>query len=108
MQTRTHIRDTSLRAHDALIASGAAQSKSARILEAVWEIDQFCGLGLTLQEICRNTGLQINAVSGRVNEMKNRAVPVLWELPKRICSVTGNQAHPVTAYKPGPEQLELM
>ena len=49
----------------------------------------------SLQEIKRLTGLDINVVSGRVNELKNRAFPVLVETLARKCTVTGRKITPV-------------
>ena len=49
---------------------------------------------MSLQEICNKTGMAINSVSGRVNDLKkeNRVV----EAPKRKCSVTLKTITPVT------------
>ena len=50
---------------------------------------------MTLQEICNKTGMSINSVSGRVNDLKkeNRVV----ESKKRKCSVTRKLVTPVTS-----------
>ena len=49
---------------------------------------------MSLQEICNKTGMAINSVSGRVNDLKkeNRVI----EAPKRKCSVTWKTITPVT------------
>ena len=50
----------------------------------------------SLQEICRLTGLPVNIVSGRVNELKNmHPFPYLIESVQRRCSVTGKTITPV-------------
>ena len=48
---------------------------------------------LTLKEISRLTGLEINAVSGRVNGMKRDGL--VSEAPKRQCRITGRWVTPV-------------
>ena len=50
--------------------------------------------GLTLKEIARATGFEINAVSGRVNELKKKGK--IKECPKRRCRITGRLVTPVT------------
>ena len=48
---------------------------------------------LTLKEISRLSGLEINAVSGRVNGMKKKGM--VKEAPKRKCRVTDRWVTPV-------------
>jgi DNA-binding IclR family transcriptional regulator len=50
---------------------------------------------MTLKEISRLTGLEINAVSGRVNGLKKSGK--LKEAQKRRCRVTGRFVTPVYA-----------
>ena len=50
--------------------------------------------GLSLREICDKTGFDINAVSGRVNDLKK--TNILDEMPKRKCSITNRTIIPVT------------
>ena len=52
---------------------------------------------LSLQEICNKTGFAINAVSGRVNDLKKANQVV--EAEKRKCSVTCKTITPVTALR---------
>ena len=48
---------------------------------------------ITLKEIARLTGLEINSVAGRVNELKNNGS--LKESTKRKCRITGRLVTPV-------------
>ena len=50
--------------------------------------------GITLKEIARQSGLEINAVSGRVNELKKDGH--VEECQKRRCRITGRLVTPVT------------
>ena len=50
--------------------------------------------GITLKEIARQSGLEINAVSGRVNELKKEEF--IKECNKRRCRITGRLVTPVT------------
>lgn len=49
--------------------------------------------GLTRQEISKKSGVPINAVCGRVNELIQRGSVI--EGDRRACRVTGIQAHPL-------------
>ena len=49
--------------------------------------------GLSLREICRKTKIDINAVSGRVNDLKK--VGLLTTIKKRKCIITGRLISPV-------------
>ena len=50
--------------------------------------------GLSLREICEKTGFEINAVAGRVNELKKEEF--IKECVKRKCRITGRLVTPVT------------
>ena len=50
--------------------------------------------GITLKEIARQSGFEINAVSGRVNELKKNGS--IKECTKRRCRITGRLVTPVT------------
>jgi DNA-binding transcriptional regulator GbsR (MarR family) len=52
---------------------------------------------MSLQEICNKTGMAINSVSGRVNDLKKANQVV--EAEKRKCSVTCKTITPVTALR---------
>ena len=48
---------------------------------------------LSLREICRHTGFDINAVSGRVNDLKKDGI--LETTRKRRCTITNRLINPV-------------
>ena len=50
--------------------------------------------GITLKELARVTGFEINAVAGRVNELKKD--DFIKECEKRRCRITGRLVTPVT------------
>ena len=50
--------------------------------------------GITLKELSRHTGFEINAVAGRVNELKKDNY--IEECSKRRCRITGRLVTPVT------------
>ena len=50
--------------------------------------------GISLKELSRQTGLEINAVAGRVNELKKEEF--IKECNKRKCRITGRLITPVT------------
>ena len=52
------------------------------------------GYGVTLKEISRESGLEINAVSGRINDLKKEGM--IAECNKRKCSITNRTVIPVT------------
>lgn len=55
--------------------------------------------GSSLKEICQATGLEINAVSGRVNDLKKEGR--LEHAHKRKCRITGRLITPVTKVAKG-------
>ena len=82
------IRDASLEAYQDLKDSGQLGKQEAIIYRALNGKSS-----MTLQEICRATDVQINAVAGRVNGLKKKGV--LVESRKRVCRVTGRVVPPV-------------
>ena len=82
------IRDTSMLAFIGINDSGVASTQRGLIYLAIKT-----GAGMTRQEICRTTGLAINAVCGRVNELVNGGAVI--ESERRKCRITGRLAHPV-------------
>ena len=82
------IRDASLEAYLELKDSGQL-GKQERIIYRALDGKS----SMTLQEICRATNVQINAVAGRVNGLKKKGV--LVESRKRVCRVTGRVVTPV-------------
>lgn len=83
------MRDTSLQAFAGVQQSGAAYTQQRAILDFL----ATTGAQMTRREISEATGYSINAVCGRVFELRKENK--LEELPRRKCSVTGSQAHPV-------------
>ena len=85
------IRSTSTLSYHALKDSGQQQTQVGQILNCLDAQER--STNLTLKEISRLTGLEINAVSGRVNGMKKEGL--VFESPKRKCRVTGRWVTPV-------------
>ena len=96
-------RVTSLYAYDMLKRSGDQKNQKRIIAETLIYYPE----GLSLKEICRETGFEINVVSGRVNDLKK--LGVLDEMPKRKCSITSRTIIPV-AVKTSPvgDQLSII
>ena len=94
------IRETSIIAYNELKTSGKQPKQKDIILNVL----KGCDKALSLQEICNKTGMAINAVSGRVNDLKKanndlkRANKVV-EATKRKCSVTCKTITPVKALR---------
>jgi predicted transcriptional regulator len=84
-------RSTSTLAYRDIKNSGKRDTQVGQILSCLE--DQELSTDLTLKEISRLTGLEINAVSGRVNGMKKDGL--VSEAPKRQCRVTGRWVTPV-------------
>lgn len=87
---KTNVRRSSLDAYDQLRASGALTGQQHTIMVA---LHLASGKDWTLQEICRLTGLAINATSGRCNELKAKGY--LEECERRPCSVTKRRVVPL-------------
>lgn len=85
---RTHVRGASLAAYKEITESGRLGNQAKKILAAMK-----AGRDYSLQELSRLTGIAINAVSGRCNDMKR--LGVLVEATSRKCSITGRSVHPV-------------
>ena len=85
------IRETSIIAYNELKTKGKQPKQKDIILNVLKENVR----PLSLQEICNKTGMAINSVSGRVNDLKkeNRVV----ESKKRKCTVTRKLVTPVTS-----------
>lgn len=84
------VRTTSLMAYDELKGTG----KQPKQKDIIYSVLRKNVSPMTLQEICNKTGMAINSVSGRVNDLKkeNRV-----ESAKRKCSVTRKLVTPVTS-----------
>ena len=86
---------TSRVAYKEINEDGTAKSQTKIILDlvnALSNVDK--SFGFSLREIARQTGLEINAVSGRVNELKKD--DLVKECTKRRCRITGRLITPVT------------
>tara|TARA_R110000744_G_scaffold190874_2_gene310077 strand:+ start:505 stop:831 length:327 start_codon:yes stop_codon:yes gene_type:complete len=85
----TGVRQTSRDALNHLMETGQLGKQEAGII--VWL--KTCEGSATLQEISEGLDMGINAVSGRVNELKKKGL--IKEFPKRECLVTGRKVIPV-------------
>lgn len=97
---RTDVRESSLAAYRELTNSGKIGAQAQKILSAIRY-----GMDYSLQEISRSTGIAINAVSGRCNDLKK--IGLLVEAAARKCSVTGRTVHPVRLPTSGQGELIL-
>lgn len=86
------MRDSSLEAYKRLHCKGQADTQAYKILRAMDN-----GKDYSLSELEQLTGIRINSVSGRVNELKARHF--LQEAERRKCRITGENIIPV--YRPG-------
>lgn len=79
---KTQMQDTSLSAYSELRETKKVGKQAQTILNHL-----HAGRDYSLQEISRITGMAINAVSGRCNDLKK--IGLLSEFRKRPCSITG-------------------
>ena len=87
------VRTTSIIAYNELKVSGKQPKQKDIILNVLRNSIN----PMSLQEICNKTGMAINSVSGRVNDLKKANQVV--EAEKRKCSVTCKTITPVTALR---------
>ena len=87
------ITETSKQAYKELNEDGTSTSQKNKI----WRTLIFNRLPMSLREIAKDTGYDINAVSGRVNDLKKKGK--IWESVRRACSITRKIIVPVTAHK---------
>lgn len=85
---KTSVQETSIECYHAIRDEGRLSKQQSAVMEVIRK-----GRDYSLQEISRLTGLAINAVSGRVNELKESGV--LEQAETRKCSVTGRTVRPV-------------
>lgn len=85
---RTQVREASIDAYRDMSDTGKLGKQAQTILGAMR-----AGRDYSLQELSRLTGIAINAISGRCNDMKK--VGLLVEASGRKCSITGRTVHPV-------------
>lgn len=87
------VRNTSIIAYNDLKISGKQPTQKQIILNALKKNVR----PMSLQEICDITNMQINAVSGRVNDLKKANQVV--EAPTRKCTITRKTITPVRALR---------
>ena len=88
-------RTTSRIAYKEINENGTLRSQKDIIFSAINAIPEVNKtLGITLKELARQTGFEINAVAGRVNELKKEEF--IKECNKRKCRITGRLVTPVT------------
>ena len=87
------VRTTSIIAYNDLKLSGKQPTQKQIILNALRKNKK----PMSLQEICDRTNFQINAVSGRVNDLKKSNQVV--EAPTRKCTITRKTITPVRALR---------
>ena len=110
------ITTTSKLAYKQINEDGTSMNQKDVIMEAIesyCNMEYYDGKGVSLQEIRVLTGIEINAVSGRVNDLKRDER--LKTTEKRKCSVTNRLVSPVvvmsedTAFeKEEEDKLELL
>jgi len=83
------ISTTSIEAYNDINSDGTSATQKNIILDALDEV----GKPLSAREIMEYTGLEINAVSGRVNDLKKEGLVVEGE--KRRCTVSNKMVTPV-------------
>ncbi|WP_273072214.1 hypothetical protein [Marinobacter sp.] len=91
------IAETSKLAYKQLNESGIGKTQKSKILYLVRDHYQNTKKGLSLREISNMTNFEINAVSGRVNDLKKDGL--LETTEKRKCSYTGAMIAPVIPAK---------
>ena len=87
------VRTTSIIAYNDLKLSGKQPTQKQIILNALRKNKK----PMSLQEICDRTNFQINAVSGRVNDLKKSNQVV--EARTRKCTITRKTITPVRALR---------
>ena len=85
---RTSVQDTSIDTYRAIQKEGKLSVMQAKVMAHMR-----AGVDYSLQELVLLTGLPINTVSGRCNEL--RTAKRIEHGSTRRCSVTGRTVHPV-------------
>jgi hypothetical protein len=89
------VRDTSKKSHEINKSSGIQGNQKKMLYELVKNITNGSRSdGVTLKELSRESGLEINAVSGRINDLKKEGM--IAECDKRKCKITNRTVIPVT------------
>ena len=87
---------TSKLAYKQINEEGVSGNQKNVIMEAIknyCNMEHYDGKGISLQEIKTITGIEINAVSGRVNDLKKDGL--LETIEKRKCSITNRLVSPI-------------
>lgn len=84
----THVRETSIAAYHDLRDTGELSRMQQQIVSVMRP-----GRDYSLRELVAYAGLEINTVSGRVNELKR--LDRLVECEQRPCSISGRRITPV-------------
>lgn len=90
---RTNVASTSIEVYRGIGRSGTLSRQQSIVMAAVQVARDY-----SLQELVQITGLAINAISGRVSELK--ASQHLVHADKRKCSLTGHLVRPVRLPEP--------
>lgn len=97
---KTAVADTSIQAYHSMRGDGSLTRQQAAVMARI----KF-GSDYSLQELVKLTGLPINVISGRVNELK--AEGRLIHSETRKCAITGRTVHPVRLPSLAGAQLSL-
>lgn len=81
---------TSRAAYDELRSTGKLNEQQKKVMAVIVP-----GRDYSLQELVMLSGLPINVVSGRVNELKSKPLELLENGVTRKCSLTHRTIHPV-------------
>tara|TARA_R110002012_G_scaffold98459_1_gene236055 strand:- start:145 stop:423 length:279 start_codon:yes stop_codon:yes gene_type:complete len=81
---------TSMQAYKDIVSNGTTLTQQQIIIDILSAV----GRPLSSREIMAGTGLEINAISGRVNDLKKAGK--LIAAPKRRCTVSKKLITPVT------------
>jgi len=99
---KTAVRATSVQAYHEALADGTLAERQRQILAVMVP-----GRDYSLQELVSLTGIPVNVISGRVNELKND-LGRLEHGHTRRCTVTGRTIHPVKLVARQESLLELV
>ena len=87
---KTKVRNTSLGAYFYIRGNGTDLNQKGKIINELF----VAGKALTRAEISERSGIRLNAVCGRINELIN--ADYVTELGIRLCSVTNFSAHSIS------------
>lgn len=85
---KTAVASTSIETYHDIRKDGTLTHQQKIIVDAI-----LVGRNYSLQELVKATGLPINTISGRCNDLRHMGVLELG--PTRPCGITGRQIHPV-------------